>query len=132
LAGKVRSRYPEDITVDFDTHSDAIISLSFTPSYPIELQDVIKKYGEPSLVKAFTEGTPEYLLVDGTVFYDINFMYLILPQQQSMHYNLQPATRIERVIYFSPQEYKAYIQFMNGPLRSLSSRIVPWKGYAEY
>jgi len=113
------------ISIGLETGSDATRFVGFTPSVVIKLQDVIQKYGMPTWIGVWSEGTPEHLGVSVTIFYDTISARLDFPQQDGTIYELQPDTMISSVSYLSSQKYVDFIKTINKNLQK-------WQSYGKY
>ncbi|HEY9488170.1 MAG TPA: hypothetical protein VIQ51_07560 [Chryseosolibacter sp.] len=115
----------ELLTIGLRSQDDPIASIGFAPREPISISQVIEKYGEPSWVAIWDEGTPEYVEIGMAVFYDEIATRLGFSSQEGWVYNVSPETRIVSVSYLGSQEYSDYINSIKNSLRG-------WKGYGNY
>ena len=115
----------EFIGIGLESQDDTIRFIGFTPSETIRISQVVGKYGEPSWVAIWDEGTPEHVEIGFTVFYDAITTRLDFLSQDGWVYDLQPETTITSVSYLSAQEYTDYIDL-------IKASLYPWQGYGEY
>ena len=115
----------ELLTIGLTAQDDPIASIGFAPKEAIRISQVIEKYGEPSWVAIWDEGTPEYIEIGMAVFYDEIATRLSFRSQEGWVYNVGPETRIVSVSYLGSQEYSGYVNSIKNSLRV-------WKGYGNY
>ena len=101
--------------------SSMVRMVSFKPSQPIKVAEVIKKFGPPDGVSLGISGTEIQPPICMALYFDRENMILHLPEQSSDSYNLLGLTPIESVEYDDRDTYARYrkIDYI-------------WKGLGKY
>jgi len=116
--GPLNPGYAIGITFDLN---NIVMNLGFTPEPPINLKNVIEKYGSPDHIDVANLSVSEEPPNIGVqIFYDRFQAILILPYQKGKG-NIYPAITIEGISYISKDSYAE---------RVLHSQL--WHGYGEY
>jgi hypothetical protein len=110
------------VGIDFGEH-DIVDGLGFTPTKTITVEEVIKRYGEPSAVDILGWGVQNQKTTSVTMklFFDDIQTVVDLPQQAGMNYKLEPSSQVGGIYYPGNLSFKK--------IRTMSQ---PWNGYGEY
>jgi len=119
-SGGTRGMQCSDITIDLD-NEDLVSTIGFSPAQNITVDEVIKKYGNPDGVFITALGIEMQPPIAGMLYFNGENMIIHLPEQNSISYNLQPNTSIERIVYLEQSEYE-----------SNKDSIQKWKGFGKY
>ncbi len=115
------------IIVGADPATSIVEGITFYPSTPVALGDVIEKYGKPNRAWVQSEGTPEHPYMSAFLLWDSMKMRIDLPEDSS---------NIAKETYTIENETKIWsVSFMNNPdFSSLfnNSFAKPWNGYGDY
>ena len=118
--GGNRGMQCSDITIGLD-NEDIVSVIGFSPAQDITVDDVIKKFGNPDGVFVTALGIEMQPPIAVALYFDGENMIIDLPEQNSISYNLQPNTLIDRIAYLEQSEYEYD-----------KSSIQMWKGFGKY
>lgn len=119
-SGGTRGMRCSDINVDFNGE-DLVSGIGFSPSQNINVDEVIRKYGNPDGIFIAVLGIEMQPPVTALLYFNRENMIIHLPEQNSTSYNLQPNTPIERIVYLEQAEYETN-----------KDSIQAWKGFGNY
>jgi hypothetical protein len=102
--------------------TDIVQVIGFTPPATIYLEDVVSRYGMPSLVRVQEDATPQPLDSVALLFFYSISTRLTLPTVSGATYLIDSRSPIENIAYLSPTIYE----------EMTSAPVASWHGYGEY
>jgi len=106
--------------ISFDPERIVVISLGFTPTEMITLQEVVEMYEEPAGISVSTGG---YAKTTSTtlLFYPQYNMMLILEEKDGDNYLVQPSSKVDTIVYLGETSFQKSFEYAQ-----------EWSGYGEY
>ena len=114
----------DDILWSYQTGSNVVDVVGYSPSVRITVKQIVDHYGAPDIGWVVTTGTAEPYYTDMILLYDKFQMRINLPDQPGLTFHLSPDLPIGSVGLFSQT---AYDEFRQPP-----GLLVPWNGYGDY
>lgn len=118
-----------NVSVTINRATLIVDGVGYNPSVSISVQNVIKSYGEPTLLQIevdYTNGLPEAPSLLAVLFWDQKKMGIALPEIRNIGeqvYFIEKTTEVEWVSFYDEITYS-----------KIRSREIsePWKGYGTY
>jgi len=114
-----------NVWVTIDRSTSIVVGVGFNPSVPINVGDIIEKYGDPNSVWVELDGIPEATTVTMNLFWDSIKMDVDLgdiPEIGEQIYIVENTTDVK---WISFDDEKSYSQIT-------SQYSQPWNGYGTY
>jgi len=108
--------------ISFDRASHIVIAVGYRPFAPVSLEEVIDKYGDPTVVEVLQDGIPEVVRSVALIYFDRINTRLTLPTTEGWSYRITRSAPIENVAYLSDAVYQDMTDAF----------VVPWTGYGDY
>ena len=115
-----------DIIVGANDSTLIVDGITYLPSVSITLNDIVKKYGAPSMIQVELDGTPEATTVYAFVLWELPQMRIDLPENVDFgnhDYLIENTTEIQSVSYLNESTYSVYAS---------SEYFQLWNGYGIY
>ena len=109
------------ITFGFEQGGDLVDGIGIIPTEPVTLSEIIAMYGEPRLVLASEQGTPEEPWALITVYFEEPLMTVTF-DKPDLDYSLTPESTATSVGYLSEAALA----------QNWYQMAVPWDGYGDY
>lgn len=121
-----RFEKPKGFGLSFRKSTGIIDTVSFKPTIPITLQDIVVKHGFPDAVRVVNLGGEHDPNLSANIYYfDLRIVLGIGEIQEEWKYKVLPTTLINRANYQDEQTLKDDFDIFG-------ENIIPWKGYGEY
>ena len=108
--------------ISLDLASHTVDGVGYQPFSPMTLEEVIEKYGDPTVVQVVQDGIPEVVRSVALLFFDEIRTRLTLPSTEGGAYSITPSARIENVVHLSGAVYQ----------NMTDAYVVPWNEYGDY
>jgi hypothetical protein len=111
------------IAIGADPSTLIVDGIQYTPSIPITVEEILKKYGNPSFIYVSSGDIPEAPTISTLLLWDSIRMRVDLPETEEQSHLLENTTRIEWIIFLDETSYTSL---------TASGYAQPWKGYGSY
>jgi hypothetical protein len=108
------------LIIDINKVNSIVDSIGFNTSQEFSIEDVMSKYGEPTMTWVAPMGIPEAPEVSMVVFWEAEKIRINLEDQEGVSYQLAPSTLVTNIVYYSETNDGFTIFFQ------------PWHSYGEY
>ncbi|MEW6402993.1 MAG: hypothetical protein AB1649_14435 [Chloroflexota bacterium] len=113
----------DSIVIEADPSTQIVNTIGYVPSVTITLEELISKYGKPTMLSIIPSGIPEYPATTVLVFFDTVQMRVRLPEIDGVKYAISPLTDVDLVVYFDNSLYEK---------AKSDEFLTEWTGFGTY
>jgi hypothetical protein len=108
------------LIVNIKKTDSTVDGIGFKTSRQFKLEEIMSKYGEPTITWVAPMGIPEAPEVSMIVFWEEEKIRINLEDQEGVVYQLAPSTLVTNIVYYSEAKDSFEMFFQS------------WRGYGEY
>ncbi len=120
IPNRGRSVSCKGLIINIDKTDSTVDALGFKTLQQFSIEDVMSKYGEPTMTWVIPMGIPEAPEISMVVAWEEEKISINLEDQEGVAYQLVPSTAVTNIVYYSE----------TGNDSTIFSQ--PWHGHGEY